>query len=51
MAWAVTEIVLVKFEVKCLSVCLSVYLSMADHSGRSAYGLGSDHRKRSEQVW
>ena len=33
-----SEIVLVKYEVKCLSfflsVCLSVCLSMADHSGR-----------------
>ena len=27
---------------------LSACLSMADHSCRGAYGLGSDHRRRSE---
>ena len=48
-----SEIVLVKYEMKCLSVCLSVCLSAFPWliiPAGGAYGLGSDHRRRSEIV-
>ena len=38
-----SEIVLVKYEVKCLSVCVSFYLWLIIPAG-GAYGLGRDYR-------
>ena len=44
-----SEIVLVKYEVKCLSVCLSVYLSLWLIIPAGAYGLDSDHMCKEEE--